>query len=198
MTSARLARQVQAEVAAQLKELPARSPARVSIEKAGAILLAASTEAAIEFVNRFAPEHLSLPENEPAVRKNYGVRNDFAGPLAAQSLGDYASGSNHVLPTGGWARTPGRIPSSSRSGEMYQRADHRTKRICAAGDRRGSTERKVLLHMKTQLWRDDETKVTYTSGSSGKGIYQLSQRSWRLKKIRLDFNENMAGCSAGG
>jgi histidinol dehydrogenase len=104
-TSVKLARQVQAEVAQQLRTLPATNPAHSSMKQAGAILLASSMNAACDFVNRFAPEHLSLPDNGKALlKKVFATGTVFLGPWAAQPLGDYASGSNHVLPTGGWAR----------------------------------------------------------------------------------------------
>jgi len=106
--SVRLARQVQQEVAAQLKLLAPTNPAHSSCRKTGAILLTRSWNDAIDFVNRFAPEHLSVPENSAALlSKITAAGTIFAGPLAAQPFGDYATGSNHVLPTGGWARRRG-------------------------------------------------------------------------------------------
>jgi histidinol dehydrogenase len=107
-TSARLANAVQCEIAEQLKNLPEKSAANISLTKCGAILLAVSEHAAFEFVNRFAPEHLSLPQSGMAdLERISAVGTVFVGPWAAQPLGDYASGSNHVLPTGGWARSRG-------------------------------------------------------------------------------------------
>jgi histidinol dehydrogenase len=107
-TSAKLAKQVQEEIAAQLRQLPANNPAHSSCEKTGAILVARTWEEGIAFVNRFAPEHLSLPESSPGLlRKITAAGTIFTGPLSAQPFGDYASGSNHVLPTGGWARRRG-------------------------------------------------------------------------------------------
>ena len=68
---------------------------------------------ACEFVNRFAPEHLSLPENAwLLLKKCRAAGTVFLGPWAAQPLGDYASGSNHVLPTGGWARRRGGLSAA--------------------------------------------------------------------------------------
>jgi len=107
-TSSRLAQQVQSEIALQLRELPPQNAAHISVKRRGAILLASSLETACEFVNRFAPEHLSLPGNgEALLNKIHAAGTVFLGPWAAQPLGDYASGSNHVLPTGGWARKRG-------------------------------------------------------------------------------------------
>jgi histidinol dehydrogenase len=106
--SARLAKQVQQELANQLKLLPHTNPAHISCEKTGAILLARNWEEGIAFVNRFGPEHLSLPESSPRLLKKISAAGTiFVGHLSAQPFGDYASGSNHVLPTGGWARRRG-------------------------------------------------------------------------------------------
>ena len=112
-TSKTLAAKVQAEVTAQLQQLPRENPAHVSIQRSGAIVLAASIVAACDFVSRFAPEHLSLPSDSGALlKKCQAVGTIFVGPWAAQSLGDYASGSNHVLPTGGWARRRGGLTAA--------------------------------------------------------------------------------------
>ncbi len=112
-TSARLAKQVQQEVAAQLTLLPRANPAHISSQVSGAILLAPTWEEGIAFVNRFAPEHLSLPDSSPTLLKKIrSAGTIFAGPLSAQPFGDYASGSNHVLPTGGWARRRGGLSAN--------------------------------------------------------------------------------------
>jgi histidinol dehydrogenase len=107
-TSLKFARLVRDELAAQLKQLPPQNPAHRSIRQAGAILVAPSLRAACEFINRFAPEHLSLPANaDSLLRQIQSAGTVFLGPWAAQPLGDYLSGSNHVLPTAGWARRRG-------------------------------------------------------------------------------------------
>ena len=112
-TSKTLANRVQTEVATQLQRLPRTNPAHAAMQRTAAIVLAASLESACEFVNRFAPEHLSLPDNAAALlHKCHAAGTVFLGPWAAQPLGDYASGSNHVLPTGGWARRRGGLSSA--------------------------------------------------------------------------------------
>jgi len=112
-TSARLAREVQREVAEQLEKLPKANPASISLKTCGLILLAASADAAFTFVNRFAPEHLSLPQAKAAALDKISAAGTvFIGPWAAQPLGDYASGSNHVLPTGGWASRRGGLSAA--------------------------------------------------------------------------------------
>jgi histidinol dehydrogenase len=112
-TSHALARQVAVEVTRQLLALASGNPAQRSVNQAGAILLAPSLAAACEFVNRFAPEHLSLPSNANALlQKIRSSGTIFLGPWGAQPLGDYVSGSNHVLPTAGWARRRGGLSSA--------------------------------------------------------------------------------------
>jgi len=96
----------------QLQRLPSTNPARASLQKAGAILLAPSLERALRFISRFAPEHLSLPTGPALLRKIEAAGTVFLGPWSAQPLGDYASGSNHVLPTGGWARARGGLSAN--------------------------------------------------------------------------------------
>jgi histidinol dehydrogenase len=111
--SMKLARAVQEQVQAQLASLPPENPAQSSMRKTGAILLAPSLEAACVFSNRFAPEHLSLPDLPAALLKKISASGTiFLGPWGAQPLGDYISGSNHVLPTGGWAKMRGGLSAS--------------------------------------------------------------------------------------
>jgi histidinol dehydrogenase len=111
--SSAFAQRVQREVMEQLKELPKTNPAQSSIRGTGAILVAGSIEQACEFVNRFAPEHLSLSsDGEKLLGRIRSSGTIFLGPLSAQSFGDYASGSNHVLPTGGWARRRGGLSAA--------------------------------------------------------------------------------------
>src|ERR1700737_3565793 len=83
-TSMRLAREVRREVAKQLKDLPEANAASISLKTSGVILLAASGDAAFNFVNRFAPEHLSLPQTSAvALEKVSAAGTVFVGPRAA-------------------------------------------------------------------------------------------------------------------
>jgi histidinol dehydrogenase len=112
-TSRKLAEKVANEVSVQLRALASDNPAHRSIRLAGAILIAPSLTTACEFVNRFAPEHLSLPSSSQTLLQQ--IRSSgtiFIGPWGAQPLGDYISGSNHVLPTAGWARRRGGLSAA--------------------------------------------------------------------------------------
>ena len=130
-TSARLARNVNAEVTRQLQALPKANPAWQSLKAASAILVAPSLEAAIRFANRVAPEHLSVPlASQALVEKLSEAGSVFLGSWSAQPIGDYASGTNHVLPTSGWARTRGGLSVSDfvkcSSTQQISRAGLRT------------------------------------------------------------------------
>ncbi len=107
-TSSRLAREVAREIEMQLAQLPKTNLARRSLEKNGGAFIAPNLAGAARFVNRFAPEHLSLPGGEDGLLERIDSAGSiFLGDWSAQSFGDYASGTNHVLPTGGAARTRG-------------------------------------------------------------------------------------------
>ena len=101
-SSKRLAMQVRSAVAAQL---PTDGPAAEALHRNGAIVLTKSLKESIEVANRIAPEHL-VCDDEAVVS---GVRAGavFVGPWSAQASGDYATGSNHVLPTNGASRFRG-------------------------------------------------------------------------------------------
>jgi histidinol dehydrogenase len=75
----------------------------------GRIVLAQDLDAAIAFINAYGPEHLSVDVEplEPTVARLVNAGSLFVGPWAPESAGDYVTGANHVLPTGGLARSSG-------------------------------------------------------------------------------------------
>ena len=112
-TSLRFGRAVAAEIARQLAQLPKSNPASHSLANHGAVLVARNFAAAARFVNRFAPEHLSLPETAPRLADRFDSAGSiFLGEWSAQSFGDYSTGTNHVLPTGGVARARGGLSTA--------------------------------------------------------------------------------------
>jgi len=100
-----LAIATKAEVEKQAKEAARREIVKNSLKKS-AILTAGSMEEAIAFSNNFAPEHLEIIVRDQMTVlgeiKNAG--SVFLGPYTPVAAGDYASGTNHVLPTSGYAR----------------------------------------------------------------------------------------------
>ena len=104
-TSALLAEAVREELEEQLKSLSRAEIARRALENSR-IFIVATIDEAIAVSNRYAPEHLIL-QFEDASGQVANVRNAgsvFVGPWTPESVGDYCSGTNHVLPTYGYAR----------------------------------------------------------------------------------------------
>lgn len=102
---------VEAEVNVALERATRRDILAIALRDHGRIALAPSLDAAIEFVNDYAPEHLSVDVEplEPTIERLVNAGSLFAGPWAPESAGDYATGANHVLPTGGLARASGAL-----------------------------------------------------------------------------------------
>ena len=104
-TSKEMIAKVETELALQLKTLPRKDIAEKALSHSVSILVK-SIDEAIEITNTYAPEHLVLAVN------NYRDVSDkithagsvFMGPYSCESAGDYASGTNHTLPTKGYAR----------------------------------------------------------------------------------------------
>ena len=104
-TSADLAEQVDKEINMQLGKLKRRSSAGTAID-AGMLVLVDDMAQAVELVNLFAPEHLSIMVSDASalVRKIHNAGCIFIGENSPVVLGDYVAGPSHVLPTGGSAR----------------------------------------------------------------------------------------------
>jgi histidinol dehydrogenase len=112
-TSLKFGRAVAAEITRQLAQLPKSNPAWRSLAKNGAVLVARNLATAARFVNRFAPEHLILPGAAAKLADRFDSAGSiFLGDWSAQSFGDYATGTNHVLPTGGVARARGGLSTA--------------------------------------------------------------------------------------
>ncbi|MEO1203612.1 MAG: histidinol dehydrogenase [Pseudomonadota bacterium] len=104
-TDAAFAAQVGAEIERQLESLSRKEIAAEAIRNSRAIVVE-SLDVAVAVSNRYAPEHLILQTASPR-ELLAGIRNAgsvFVGPWTPESVGDYCSGTNHVLPTYGYAR----------------------------------------------------------------------------------------------
>ena len=82
-----------------------------SLRANGAVVVVRSADEAIALANRMAPEHLVV-ERESLTRRPLTAGAVFVGPYTAQAAGDYATGSNHVLPTAGAARFRGGLSAA--------------------------------------------------------------------------------------
>lgn len=106
-TSEQLAQEVGGELAKLVGDAPRADVVRKALSRAGAILWTESIDEAIAFANRYAPEHSSImTENAPEdARRIRNAGTTFVGHSASVAFGDYLTGANHVLPTGGRARS---------------------------------------------------------------------------------------------
>ncbi len=113
-TSADLAGRVVAEVERQLALLPRAEIARQALGRS-LIAVLASRDEMIEMANSYAPEHLIVSVSQPwtAVDRITTAGSVFVGNYTPESAGDYASGTNHTLPTAGWARVYGGVGTES-------------------------------------------------------------------------------------
>jgi histidinol dehydrogenase len=93
-------------VVREAKQLSADNPtAQQALSANGLVLIAATSQQAIDFANTIASEHLTVPRAGVSGVRNAGAV--FVGDYSPQAMGDYASGPNHVLPTGAAARYRG-------------------------------------------------------------------------------------------
>lgn len=105
-TSETLAEKVSEIIANEIPNLPRKDVIEVALSRYSAILIADTLDEAINFSNSYAPEHLQIVTSDPyAVLPHIKHAGSiFLGPYAPVPVGDYASGTNHVLPTGRCAR----------------------------------------------------------------------------------------------
>ena len=104
-TSETLLRETQAEVERQLAALPRKAITEKSLESSRLILVKDLNEA-LDMVNEYAPEHLIIEtkDYQDIAERIINAGSVFLGPYAPESAGDYASGTNHTLPTNGYAK----------------------------------------------------------------------------------------------
>ena len=99
------AKKVVAEISLQLKSLSRKDIAAKALKNSCAVILE-DTDSAIALINAYAPEHLilALANEEVILGKIYNAGSVFIGNFSPEAAGDYASGTNHTLPTSGYAR----------------------------------------------------------------------------------------------
>lgn len=209
-TSPEVARQVMEEVTKQLPSLPRRGIAERSLSHSRIIVLR-SMEEAVDFTNLYAPEHLILAVRDYralAARITH-AGSVFLGHYSCESAGDYASGTNHTLPTLGYARsysglcldsfvrkitfqelTPQGILSIGRAVEQMAAAEHleahrraMTLRLEACAAAPGDEEAPLLSPKLEELVRPNI--LSLSPYSSARDEYSGKEAS-----VFLDANES--------
>ena len=104
--SAELAQKVVDLIVSELPHLPRREIIEAALGRYSAALVVENLDEAVDFANLYAAEHLQIVTKEPfaILPRIRHAGSIFLGPYAPVPVGDYASGTNHVLPTGGCAR----------------------------------------------------------------------------------------------
>lgn len=113
-TSRELLQNTQLEIQKQIENLPRKEIARAALENS-LFILVTGKEDALTVVNAYAPEHLLIQTLDPGsyLEKINNAGSIFLGPWTPESVGDYASGTNHVLPTYGAAKSYSGLSLSS-------------------------------------------------------------------------------------
>ena len=103
--SEKFAQKVIKEIDAQVEELPRKDIAVKALKNSRAVIMKDQIQA-LELINEYAPEHLiiSVENEEEVVNSIFNAGSIFIGNFTPESAGDYASGTNHTLPTYGYAR----------------------------------------------------------------------------------------------
>ena len=101
-----LVHEINKEIESQLEKLPRKEMARKSLENSLALVLK-NKQDTVDMINEYAPEHLILCTTDylKLAEKVVNAGSVFLGNYTPESAGDYASGTNHTLPTNGWAKT---------------------------------------------------------------------------------------------
>jgi histidinol dehydrogenase len=122
----RLADEIEAALARAATSATKSMIVRDALAGQGGVLRVRDVEGAIAFANAYAPEHLLLlvADAAPVLEKVRNAGTVFVGAYASVAFGDYMTGANHVLPTGGSARTfSGLSPLDFVRWTTYQRVD---------------------------------------------------------------------------
>lgn len=109
-TTLGMANNIELEIVNQLEQLPRKTAASKALENSF-VLITEDIADAINFSNNYAPEHLIMNVKEPEgyINKIVNAGSVFLGEYSPESAGDYASGTNHSLPTYGYAKTYGGV-----------------------------------------------------------------------------------------
>ena len=117
--SQKLAQETKKEIKRQIKYLKRKEIIKKSLSKYSCAVVVKNWEAAIDLTNEYSPEHLEILVSDPIsiLPKIKNAGSIFLGSYAPVAVGDYASGTNHILPTGMWSKM-----TSAVSIETFQKS----------------------------------------------------------------------------
>ena len=105
LSNENLVEKIQSEITRQLENLPRKEIARRSLSNSRVVVLNDPKDA-VAFINEYAPEHLilNIKNADSVVGEIRNAGSVFLGNYSPEAIGDYASGTNHTLPTNGFAK----------------------------------------------------------------------------------------------
>ena len=170
-----------------LEQVPADGPARQALAANGGIVLTRTLAEAIALCQRMAPEHVVCDTDAVAARLTR-AGTIFVGDYSAQASGDYATGSNHVLPTSGAARSRGGLSAAD-----FVRVSTVQRLSCRRPPPDRSRSDCARARRGTQRARGLDRDSRHSRGTPVSFEYErvLTPQSG----LRLHLNENTAGCS---
>jgi histidinol dehydrogenase len=176
-TSKKLAGEVADAIDEQLAWLPGANPARKSLARPGTILLAKNRAEALKFANEFAAEHVSLPDGASLLGGIRSAGSIFIGPWSAQPYGDYSSGTNHVLPTAGWARARGGLSTTDfvKCVSVQQLMRTGSVRVGEVAQRLAEAE-DLTAHARASAIRQDKSGFARARRSKPKHVKPLAKK----------------------
>jgi histidinol dehydrogenase len=157
-TSQATAQAVAVALESLLERLPRAETTRQALTH-GAIITVEDRERAVEFANAYAPEHLIIATRDAAglCDRIVSAGSVFLGHFTPEALGDYISGTNHVLPTAGWARSHGGLSISDfmRRMTVQEATPEGLKELGPAGARLAAHEGLDAHRLAIQLRLDE-------------------------------------------
>ena len=197
-TRADLAKAVIAETKARCSN---NLVAREALDRNGLVILASTIDEAHRITNRLAPEHLTVDAASDLVWvQNAG--SVFVGRWSAQPMGDYISGPNHTLPTGGMARVRGglsvtdfvKLITVQEYASQAIRSLGQPAILLAEAKELSATQRPFARALKGGLVAETETAIP-APRARVQAMKEYHPPLGSRDALRLDFNENTLACS---
>ena len=176
-TSPEKAKEVNESIESQLKELPRRGIAEVALKKS-AIVVLKDEEEILDVINEYGPEHLIINTEKADLlaEKVINAGSVFVGPYTPESAGDYASGTNHTLPTNGWARAFSGVSLDSFVKKItYQKISEEGLLHLGPTIERMAEAELLHAHKKAVTVRLNKLKENGITGKSGKKAHKGSK-----------------------
>ncbi len=170
-TSKSKAEEVNEEVVKQLEQLSRKQIAEMALGKS-AIIVVEDKEEALEMINNYGPEHLiiSTSKAEKLAEKVINAGSIFVGEYTPESAGDYASGTNHTLPTNGWAKSFSGVSLDSFVKKItYQRITEEGLLVLGPTIERMAEAENLDAHKNAVTVRLNKLRNEGITGKTGKG-----------------------------